>query len=141
MAPPAFRQTRRGSGAAKAERFVLCGTFPGVAPAGRYPAPYVIGARTFLPRGLSTIAGAAARPTDAQAMRSYPARVKSRSACPGGAIARQTCEQRLQRFQRRAVGHAIHARRAEMSLKGGDDLRGGGVVIAIDSDPVAVPRE
>src|SRR5207302_9794630 len=45
-------------------RFVLCGTFPGVTPAGRYPAPYVDGARTFLPRSLSTIAGAAVRPTD-----------------------------------------------------------------------------
>jgi len=45
------------------KRFVLCGTFPGVAPAGRYPAPYVDGARTFLPRSLSTIAGAAVRPT------------------------------------------------------------------------------
>src|SRR5207249_3218324 len=31
-------------------RSVLCGTFPGLAPAGRYPAPYVHGARTFLPR-------------------------------------------------------------------------------------------
>ena len=29
-------------------RFVFCGTFPGVAPAGRYPAPYSRGARTFL---------------------------------------------------------------------------------------------
>src|SRR6266540_7130349 len=46
------------------ERFILCGTFPGVTPAGRYPAPYVDGARTFLPRSLSTIAGAAVRPTD-----------------------------------------------------------------------------
>jgi len=41
------------------KRFVLCGTFPGVAPAGSYPAPYVDGARTFL-----SLAGAAARPTD-----------------------------------------------------------------------------
>src|SRR5260221_4042843 len=47
------------------ERFVLCGTVPGVAPAGCYPAPYVDGARTFLPRSLSTVAGAAVRPTDA----------------------------------------------------------------------------
>ena len=46
-------------------RFVLCGTVPGVAPAGRYPAPYVDGARTFLPRSLSALAGAAVRPTDA----------------------------------------------------------------------------
>jgi hypothetical protein len=30
-------------------RSVLCGTFPRLAPAGRYPAPYVRGARTFLP--------------------------------------------------------------------------------------------
>src|SRR5579863_4618348 len=28
----------------------FCGTFPGVAPAGRYPAPCFHGARTFLPR-------------------------------------------------------------------------------------------
>jgi hypothetical protein len=47
------------------KRFVLCGTFPGVAPAGRYPAPYVDGARTFLSRSLSTVAGAAVQPTDA----------------------------------------------------------------------------
>ena len=31
-------------------RFAFCGTFPGVAPAGRYPAPCFRGARTFLPR-------------------------------------------------------------------------------------------
>src|ERR1700728_3448811 len=30
-------------------RYVLCGTFPRLAPAGRYPAPFVHGARTFLP--------------------------------------------------------------------------------------------
>jgi len=29
-------------------RFDLCGTVPGVAPAGRYPAPCMRGARTFL---------------------------------------------------------------------------------------------
>ena len=37
------------------KRFILCGTFPGVAPAGCYPAPYVDGARTFLSRSLSTL--------------------------------------------------------------------------------------
>ena len=31
-----------------ARRFAFCGTFPGVAPAGRYPAPCFHGARTFL---------------------------------------------------------------------------------------------
>src|SRR5882672_3820757 len=52
-------------------RFVLCGTVPEVSPlarrfpAGRYPAPYVHGARTFLPGDLSVLAGAAVRPTDA----------------------------------------------------------------------------
>ena len=62
----------------KRERFVLCGTFPGVAPAGRYPAPYVDGARTFLPRSLSTIAGAAVRPTDALRMGAAVRRVKGK---------------------------------------------------------------
>jgi len=46
-------------------RSVLCGTVPGLSPAGRYPAPFVRGARTFLPGDLSAIAGAAVRPTDA----------------------------------------------------------------------------
>ncbi len=36
-------------------RFVLCGTFPRLAPAGRYPAPLVHGARTFLPGNLSVL--------------------------------------------------------------------------------------
>src|SRR5262249_41901692 len=56
---PLPREARRQAG-----RFVLCGTFPRVAPAGRYPAPHVKGARTFLPGGLSALAGAAVRPTD-----------------------------------------------------------------------------
>src|SRR5215475_14293498 len=56
--------SRRSPQGGEGGRFVLCGTFPGVAPAGRYPAPHVDGARTFLPRGLSTLAGAAVRPTD-----------------------------------------------------------------------------
>src|SRR5437763_16051885 len=58
------------------KRFVLCGTFPGVAPAGRYPAPYVDGARTFLSSHLSVIAGAAVRPTDASGMGARVGRVK-----------------------------------------------------------------
>ena len=41
-------------------RFDLCGAFPGVAPAGRYPAPFLRGARTFL-----SLAGAAVRSTGA----------------------------------------------------------------------------
>lgn len=48
-------RTRRGWTA-------FCGTFPGVSPAGRYPAPCLRGARTFLTNGLSTLVRAAARP-------------------------------------------------------------------------------
>src|SRR5690349_6283356 len=61
---------------AEARRFVICGTFPGVAPAGRYPAPHVDGARTFLPGSLSTVAGAAVRPTDAPVMGAQSPAVK-----------------------------------------------------------------
>ena len=43
LPPRAIRRSRW------ARRFAFCGTFPGVAPAGRYPAPCFRGARTFLP--------------------------------------------------------------------------------------------
>ena len=69
-----------------AGRFVLCGTFPGVAPAGCYPAPHVDGARTFLPRGLSALAGAAVRPTDASR--------HGGSAAPRQGISLVNCERR-----------------------------------------------
>jgi hypothetical protein len=46
--PHPFTLTRRPGG--PGGRSALCGTFPGVAPAGRYPAPCSRGARTFLPR-------------------------------------------------------------------------------------------
>jgi hypothetical protein len=46
-------------------RSVLCGTVPGLAPAGCYPAPLVHGARTFLPGSLPREGSrAAVRPTD-----------------------------------------------------------------------------
>src|ERR1700759_2166852 len=70
---PLLRQGPKGDG----ERFVLCGTVPGVAPAGRYPAPYVDGARTFLSGHLSVIAGAAVRPTDSLGMGAQGGCVKS----------------------------------------------------------------
>jgi hypothetical protein len=56
--------------------YVFCGTFPGVTPAGRYPAPHVHGARTFLPGDLSVLAGTAVRPTDNLAMGSRRPPVK-----------------------------------------------------------------
>src|SRR5689334_76754 len=66
---------------AEARRFVLCGTFPGVAPAGCYPAPHVDGARTFLSRSLSAGAGAAVRPTDAPVMGLEAEEIKPAQAC------------------------------------------------------------
>src|SRR5262245_23657754 len=68
LAPSLYPFPRRRGRVGWGKRFVLCGTFPGVAPAGCYPAPHVDGARTFLPGGLSTLAGAAVRPTDALRM-------------------------------------------------------------------------
>jgi hypothetical protein len=44
-------------------QFIFCGTFPEVSLAGRYPAPYFRGARTFLPCTLSGLARAAIQPT------------------------------------------------------------------------------
>ena len=67
LTAPARRQKRRS---------VLCGTIPGFAPAGRYPAPLVHGARTFLPGNLSV----------------SPERPSSRLTCArdgGGGAARQ----------------------------------------------------
>jgi len=62
---PRINATLRGG-------LLLCGTVPGPASrlrgdrsAGRYPAPFVRGARTFLPRALSSLARAAVQPTDA----------------------------------------------------------------------------
>ena len=61
---------------ASAGGLILCGTFPGVAPAGRYPAPYVQGARTFLRGDLSVDAAAAVRPTDTATVGSWRPHVK-----------------------------------------------------------------
>ena len=45
-------------------RCIFCGTFPGVAPAGRYPAPCLRGARTFLtPPSVIPVRSAAIRPS------------------------------------------------------------------------------
>jgi hypothetical protein len=52
---------------AEARRFVFCGTFPQVTLAGDYPAPFLAGARTFLPCPV-TQAAAVARPSGATAL-------------------------------------------------------------------------
>lgn len=85
--------------APRRRRFVLCGTFPGVAPAGRYPAPFVHGARTFLPRDLSVPAGAAARPTDAHVMECGGSGVK----CGGGCGTLSSSARRVARVDMSAV--------------------------------------
>jgi len=48
LSPLPLRRSRK-AGSGRARRFAFCGTVPGVAPAGRYPAPCFRGARTFLP--------------------------------------------------------------------------------------------
>ena len=52
------------TGEPAAGRFAFCGTFPRVAPAGRYPAPCFRGARTFLPPAGFPCRKAAIRPSD-----------------------------------------------------------------------------
>ena len=47
LLPPRFALARGVPYGALRGRFVFCGTFPEVAPAGGYPAPYSRGARTF----------------------------------------------------------------------------------------------
>jgi hypothetical protein len=57
-----FHPCRRTILADGRRRFAFCGTFPGVAPAGCYPAPCFRGARTFLPPTV-TGRGAAIQPS------------------------------------------------------------------------------
>ena len=47
---------RKGTKPLKGLAVCFCGTFPRVAPAGRYPAPCFHGARTFLPRLAAKVA-------------------------------------------------------------------------------------
>ena len=79
-----------------AGRFVFCGTVPGVAPAGRYPAPYVHGARTFLPGDLSILPE---RPSSRLTERGM--------GCGGGGVKGGTSPGRL----RPAANHAACIRR------------------------------
>ena len=89
-------------------RFVFCGTFPRLAPAGRYPAPIVHGARTFLPGNLSVLAGAAVQPTDQTGMETLRHPVKGRVE-QGRGCARQWCERaRGWRADRAASCGSIH---------------------------------
>ena len=62
FSPLPLRRSSAYAGAPR-RRSVLCGTFPRLAPAGRYPAPYVHGARTFL-SDLPFGVGPSSRPAD-----------------------------------------------------------------------------
>src|SRR5580704_10462740 len=62
--------------AGRSRRSVLCGTIPGLAPAGRYPAPFVHGARTFLPGNLSVLPERPSGRLTQQGMGSLSAAVK-----------------------------------------------------------------
>src|SRR5439155_16143508 len=85
-------------------------------PAGRYPAPYIRGARTFLPGHLSVLAGAAVRPTDAlrdgeprrlrQGPRSRMVTDPYRSVSPGVAL---RVMRRVRHACRRSTLQLIHA--------------------------------
>jgi hypothetical protein len=88
LLPHLFTLTGRRPLQVALRRFALCGAVPGVAPAGRYPAPCLRGARTFLRLMKAT----AVQPTGPRANR--------RGRGPGQAGA-QPSRQRLRRSARR----------------------------------------
>ena len=132
-------------------RSVLCGTFPGLAPAGRYPAPFVHGARTFLPGHLSVSAGAAVRPTDedrdGDASRRRQGAWRQRCVqrlAPAPRCFAAGCDARALRrsvLQRRRIGDAIDALRPEMALECRHHLMRRGIEHAVGGDAVAVLTE
>ena len=83
LLPHPFTLTLRSLG--PGGRFAFCGTFPGVAPAGRYPAPCFRGARTFLPPRVSPLRKAAIRPSGPVNVAAGGGAVKGRS---GAGVAR-----------------------------------------------------
>ena len=62
-------------------RFAFCGTFPGVTPAGRYPAPCSRGARTFLPPQDSHMRQVAIRPSGPGNVAIWSTMVKLKRGC------------------------------------------------------------
>src|SRR5579864_7700892 len=118
-----FHPCRRRRSAGLAVCF--CGTFPGVAPAGRYPAPRFQGARTFLPPRAESGHPAIWR-LKIRGETSAKSNPGSDDGDPGTGL---------------GVGVAVAARGAEMALESGDDLRGFGVFLAVLRDFVADPGE
>ena len=95
-------------------RSALCGTFPRLAPGGRYPPPCFHGARTFLQHAVTSIP-AAARPSGQgrdirpNAPESHPARRNLRS--PSPFIRHDTHRPHLSRAARHPDGSLFTARR------------------------------
>ena len=92
------------AGRGRSRRFAFCGTFPGVAPAGRYPAPCFRGARTFLPPRPHGARKAAIRPSGTYKGNPSRAVVKGRvtDTAPATPGAGPRCRRR--RGRRRARG-------------------------------------
>ena len=95
-------------------RYLFCGTVPGVAPAGRYPAPCSHGARTFLPRTLSGLAAAVIRPAGGTTGRRWAGR--------GQMMVCRGVHSGIQSFQ--AGGHAGSVLRRFRPPPGGLPLEG-----------------
>ena len=95
-------------------RYLFCGTVPGVAPAGRYPAPCSHGARTFLPRTLSGLAAAVIRPAGGTTGRRWAGR--------GQMMVCRGVHSGMQSFQ--AAGHAGSVLRRFRPPPGGLPLEG-----------------
>ena len=102
-------------------RSVLCGTFPELALAGCYPAPFVHGARTFPPRQPFGFAGAAVRPTDREIDGGTRRRRQEASLCEASLFEATTSGSKLMmraamvRGRPRTVSRSCSVRRVEIS--------------------------
>ena len=105
-------------------RYLFCGTVPGVAPAGRYPAPCFHGARTFLPRALSGLAAAVIRPAGGMTGRRWAGRGQM-------LVWRGWSQQGCNRFRRRDMRARL--RGGSGRLRGGFPLRAERVARALPS--------
>jgi len=107
---------------ASAGRFAFCGTFPGVAPAGCYPAPISRGARTFLYRPRKADSGHPA------AWPAYPT--------PPPLDVNKERDETGQQGAGFGIGRPIHPGRAVVTLKRRDHRRGHRTVATVGSDAI-----
>ena len=102
-------------------RFAFCGAVPGVAPAGRYPAPYFRGARTFLPRWIAP-----------------PTAVIQPSDSDDGLAG---CQQRVEACATLGIETAVQRALSKMTLEGDDCLFGLGIEAAMSRAGPAITRQ